>query len=33
LKKGYSDEDIEKVCSGNIMRVWREVEEIAKLEQ
>jgi membrane dipeptidase len=33
LKKGYSDEDIEKVCSGNIMRVWREVEEIAKVEQ
>ncbi len=29
LKKGYSEEDIEKICSGNILRVWREVEEYA----
>jgi membrane dipeptidase len=33
LKKGYSDEDIEKVCSGNILRVWKEVENVAKSEQ
>jgi len=29
LKKGYSEEDIEKICSGNILRVWKEVEEFA----
>jgi membrane dipeptidase len=29
LKKGYSDEDIEKICSGNLLRVWSEVERIA----
>lgn len=26
LKAGYSEEDIEKICSGNFLRVWREVE-------
>lgn len=30
LKLGYSEEDIEKICSGNIMRVWGEVEEISQ---
>jgi len=30
LKKGYSSEQIEKVCSGNVFRVWREVERIAR---
>jgi membrane dipeptidase len=30
LKRGYSDDDIEKVCSGNFLRVWKEVEEMAK---
>ncbi len=29
LKKGYSEEDIEKICSGNLLRVWSEVERIA----
>jgi membrane dipeptidase len=29
LKEGYSDEDIEKICSGNILRVWSEVERIS----
>ena len=29
LERGYSEEDIEKVCGGNLMRVWREVERIA----
>ena len=29
LDRGYSEEDIEKICSGNLMRVWREVERIA----
>ena len=26
LKRGYTDEDIEKVLSGNVLRVWRAVE-------
>lgn len=30
LKKGYSEKDLEKICSGNILRVWREVEEYSK---
>ncbi len=30
LKKGYSREQIEKICSGNVFRVWREVERIAR---
>ncbi len=29
LKKGYSEQDIEKICSGNVLRVWSEVERIA----
>ncbi|OEK03107.1 peptidase M19 [Roseivirga sp. 4D4] len=29
LKRGYSDEDIAKMCYKNVFRVWREVEEIA----
>lgn len=29
LKRGYSDEDIEKICSGNVFRVWSEVEKVA----
>ncbi|MCO6472419.1 MAG: dipeptidase [Melioribacteraceae bacterium] len=30
LKLGYSEEEIEKIMSGNLLRVWREVEEYAK---
>ena len=30
LKRGYSEEDIEKICSGNLLRVWKEVEVTAK---
>lgn len=30
LKKGYSEEDIQKICSGNLLRVWSEVEKIAQ---
>ncbi|MDL1877538.1 membrane dipeptidase, partial [Cytophagia bacterium CHB2] len=33
LKKGYSDKDIEKICSGNLLRVWSEVEKTAKTLQ
>ncbi|MFT5998556.1 MAG: membrane dipeptidase [Neolewinella sp.] len=29
LKRGYSDEEIEKMCSGNVLRVWRAVEKAA----
>ncbi len=29
LKIGYSDEDIKKICSDNILRVWSDVEKIA----
>ncbi len=30
LKRGYSVENIEKVLSGNVLRVWEEVAEYAK---
>lgn len=30
LKRGYSEEDIEKICTKNIFRVWNKVEEISK---
>ncbi len=29
LKRGYSDEDIEKICSKNVFRVWNKVIETA----
>ncbi|MFH1321986.1 MAG: dipeptidase [Bacteroidota bacterium] len=29
LRRGYSEKDIEKICSGNLLRVWSEVERIA----
>ncbi|HOO08393.1 MAG TPA: dipeptidase [Cyclobacteriaceae bacterium] len=29
LKRGYSDEDIEKICSKNLFRVWNKVAEVA----
>ena len=29
LKRGYSDQDIKNICSGNILRVWRAVENAA----
>jgi len=29
LKRGYSEDDIEKMCWGNLARVWREVERTA----
>ncbi len=31
LKRGYSDGDIEKMCSGNVLRVWRAVEKAAEV--
>lgn len=30
LERGYSEQDIEKMCSGNLLRVWRAVEEHAR---
>ena len=30
LKRGYSDEDIAKICYRNVWRVWNEVERVAK---
>jgi membrane dipeptidase len=29
LKRGYTESDIEKICSGNLFRVWKQVAEIA----
>lgn len=29
LKRGYSDEDIRKICSGNLLRLWSDVEDVA----
>lgn len=29
LKRGYTEEEIEKVCSKNLFRVWNQVEEAA----
>ena len=29
LKRGYTEEDIEKICYKNVFRVWSEVERIA----
>lgn len=30
LKRGYTEEDIEKICYKNVWRVWNAVEELAK---
>jgi len=30
LIRGYKDEDINKILGENILRVWKQVEEIAK---
>ncbi|MCB0428710.1 MAG: dipeptidase [Flavobacteriales bacterium] len=29
LDRGYSEDDIQKICSGNILRVWKAVEDYA----
>jgi membrane dipeptidase len=29
LARGFSESDVEKVCGGNLLRVWRAVEEAA----
>ncbi len=30
LKRGYTEDDIEKICYKNVWRVWNEVERVAK---
>lgn len=30
LKRGYTEADIRKICSGNLLRVWRKVEKVAE---
>jgi len=29
LKRGYTEEDIAKICSGNVFRVWKKVAQVA----
>lgn len=29
LEKGYSEDDVRKICGGNLLRVWRQVEQVA----
>ena len=31
LKRGYTEEEIEKICYKNVWRVWKATEEFAKL--
>ena len=33
IERGYSDKDIEKIASGNVLRVWQGVEDHAKQAQ
>jgi membrane dipeptidase len=30
LKRGYTEKEIEKICSGNFFRIWKQVEEHSK---
>jgi membrane dipeptidase len=30
LKRGYPERDIEKICGGNLLRVWSKVEQVAR---
>lgn len=30
LKRGYSDNDVQKILGGNLLRVWKQVEEVSK---
>jgi len=32
LNRGYSEADIEKILGGNLMRVWKQVEDYARLQ-
>ena len=33
LKRGYSEEDIAKICYKNVWRVWNKVEQVASTAQ
>lgn len=33
LKRGYTEEDIAKICSKNVFRVWTQVEDYAKFQE
>jgi membrane dipeptidase len=33
LKRGYTEEDIAKICSQNLMRVWQQVEDHARFQE
>ena len=33
LLRGYSDEEIEKILGGNLLRVWKQVEEVSNLSK
>jgi membrane dipeptidase len=30
LKRGYSEEDLAKICSANLLRIWRTVEKVSQ---
>jgi membrane dipeptidase len=30
LQRGYSESDIQKICGGNLLRVWSKVEQVAR---
>ena len=30
VRRGYSEQDISKLWSGNLLRVWEQVEQVAK---
>jgi microsomal dipeptidase-like Zn-dependent dipeptidase len=30
VRRGYTEEEIAKIWSGNLLRVWREVERVAE---
>jgi membrane dipeptidase len=30
LKRGYTEKEIQKIWGGNLLRVWREVEKVAR---
>ena len=33
LERGYGEEDIAKICSGNVMRVWQKVMDVASMQE
>src|SRR5512143_3423314 len=33
VRRGYADQDIQKIWAGNLLRVWREVEKVAAAQR